>query len=80
MAKSLAWPGAATVCDLNGIKGFYWASVYIGNGASYAGSSYSPPLPPAMATEAEDPVEETDPPVEEEEAASAPPEGEGDEE
>jgi|EP01047_Picozoa_sp_COSAG01_P072000 hypothetical protein len=80
VAKSLAWPGAATACDLNGIKGFYWASVYVGNGSQYAGASYSPPMPPAMATEAEDPVEETDPTVEEEEAANAPAEGEGEEE
>ena len=80
VAKSLAWPGAVTVCDLNAIKGYYWASVYVGNGASFEGASFSPPLPPPVAEEAADPEEAMDPTVEEEEAANAPAEEEGGEE
>ena len=71
--KSVAWPGAATVCDLNGIKGFYWASVYVGDGARYSGAAFAPPMPPVVVDEAADPVEQFDPTVEEEEAANAPP-------
>ncbi len=80
VAKSLAWPGAVTVCDLNALKGYYWASVYVGNGASFEGASFSPPLPPPVAEEAADPEEAVDPTVEEEEAANAPAEEEGGEE
>ena len=80
VVKSLAWPGACTVADLNGIKGYYWASVYVGNGASFEGASFSPPLPPPVAEEAADPEEATDPTVEEEAAANAPAEEEGGEE
>ena len=79
VAKSLVWPGAVTVCDLNAIKGYYWASVYVGNGSSYDSASFSPPLPPPVAEEAADPEEALDPTVEEEEAANAPAEEGGEE-
>lgn len=66
VVKSLKWPGAATVCDLNGIKGYYWASCYVGNGAAYTGASFAPPMPPPVAEETADPVEAFDPTVDEE--------------
>jgi radial spoke head protein 4A len=80
VAKSLKWPGAVTVGMLAGAAPPTCANVYVGTGAVYEGTPFSPPLPPSVAEEAEDPMEQTDPTAEEEAAANAPAEEEGAEE
>jgi len=73
VAKSLVWPGAASVTDLNALAGYYTATVYVGNGAKYEGASFTPPNPPEVQAEAEDPTEEVD--VDEPEPEAEPEEG-----